>query len=192
MFANLNRLQVQPIGVTVTVPNDDVARLMYYLSCVDTVIQYDNEDDILTDYQNYDLLNVEQLAVLFSLVTLFNPQMFLNGGVFILDPSLVPEGLGNEFYQITDERINFHFNDEIMIGGKTRKILKVMACNISWLMRFYYNPLKNIMSLAEKPLPPPPPPPPPQFTNYPMSNYTSESINKKKHKSEDCCPCLIY
>ena len=190
--ADLNRLHVQPIGVTVTIPNDDVARLMYYLSCVGTVIEHDNENDILTDYENYDLLDVNQLTVLFSLVTLFEPKIFISGGVFILDPSLVPEGSDNEFYQITDERINFHFNDEIMIGGKTRKILKVMACNISWLMRFYYNPLKNIMSLAEKSLPPPPPPPPPQFTNYPMSNYTYESINKKKHKNEDCCPCLIY
>ena len=192
MFANYNKLHVKSIGETVTIPNDDVARLMYYLSCVKTVIDYDNEDDILTDFENYDLLNVEQLTVLFSLVILFNPKIFINSGVFILDPSLVPVGSTNEFYQITNERINFHFNDEIMIGGKTRKILKVMACNISWLMRFYYNPLKNIMSLAEKPLPPPPPPPPPQFTNYPMSNYTSESINKKKYKNEDCCPCLIY
>ena len=188
MFANLNSIQVKPIGVTVTVPNDDVARLMYYLSCVDTVIQYDNEDDILTDYENYDLLNVEQLTVLFSLVTLFNPKIFINGGVFILDPSLVPEGLGNEFYQITDERINFHFNDEIMIGGKTCKILKVMACTNSWLLRNYYNPLTNIMSLAKKPSPPSPP----KTDDYPELNYMTQQNNIKKPKKEDCCCCLIY
>ena len=159
MFADINRLHVKPIGEIVTIPNDDVARLMYYLSCVDTVIEYDNTDDMLTDYENYDLLNVDQLTVLFGLVTLFEPKIFIDGGIFILDPVLLPEGSDNEFYQITDERINFHFNDEIMIGGKTRKILKVMACNASWLLRFYYNPLKNIMSLDEKPLPPPPPKP---------------------------------
>ena len=187
MFANLNRFQVKPIGVTVTVPNDDVARLMYYLSCVGTVIEHDNEDDILTDYENYDLLNVEQLTILFTLVTLFNPKIFINGGVFILDPSLVPEGMDNEFYQITDERINFHFNDELMIGGKTCKILKVMACTNSWLLRNYYKPLTNIMSLAKKPLPPPPTKP----VDYPKTNYMAQPTYRKKPKDEDYC-CLIY
>ena len=185
--AGLSRLQVRSIGVTVTIPDDDVARLMYYLSCVGTVIEHDNENDILTDYENYDLLDVNQLTLLLTLVTLFEPTIFIKGGVFILDPSLVPEGSSNEFYQITDERINFHFNDEIMIGGKTRKILRVMACTISWLKRFYYNPMKNIMSLAEKPLPPPLPPKPAyKPTYYPMPT------NQKKPKNEDCCPCLIY
>ena len=199
MLANFNRLHVQQIGVTVTIPNDDFARLMYYLSCVDTVIEYDNEDDILTDYENYYLLNVEQKAVLLSLVTLFNPKIFINEGVFIVDPSLVPEGSDNEFYQITDERINFHFNNEIMIGGKTCKIEKVMACTNSWLLRFYYNPLNNIISLAEKLLPPPLP----KSINYPKPTYRTEpnymtkpnnmlqQTNKTKPKNEDCCCCII-
>ena len=120
---------------------------------------------------------------------------------------LVPEGSDNEFYQITDERINFHFNDEIMIGGKTCKILKVMACNTSWLLRFYYNPLKNIMSLVEKPLPPSPPKPiyipiptyipKPDYkpkptyatnqTNITNQNYTPKPTYKAKHKEDDCC-----
>ena len=175
MFANYNKLHVKSIGETVTIPNDDVARLMYYLSCVKTVIDYDNEDDILTDFENYDLLNVEQLTVLFSLVILFNPKIFINSGVFILDPSLVPVGSTNEFYQITNERINFHFNDEIMIGGKTRKILKVMACTNFWLLKYYYYPLNNIRSLAEKPIPRP----------------SSKPTYITKPKDEDCC-CLIY
>ena len=167
---------------------------MYYLSCVDTFIEHDNADDILTDYENYDLLNVHQLAVLFTLVELFDPRIFINGGVFILDPNLVPEGSDNEFYQITDERINFHFNDEIMIGGKTRKILKVMACTNSWLLRFYYNPFYRIKSLAEKPLPPPPPKPvynpKPTYTPKPTTNRTMPTYMTKP-KDEDCC-CLIY
>jgi len=79
MYAGINRCHVQPIGVNVTIPNNDFARFMYYLSCVDTVIQYDNTDDMLTDYENYDLLNGDQLVVLVSLVTLFNPKIFIDG-----------------------------------------------------------------------------------------------------------------
>ena len=63
MAANFgfNNLKVEAIGQKVTIPNDDVAKLMYYLSCVDTVINY-NEIDRLTDYENYDLLSVDGMA----------------------------------------------------------------------------------------------------------------------------------
>ena len=36
-----NSLKVEAIGQKVYVPDNDYARLMYYLSCVFTVIQYD-------------------------------------------------------------------------------------------------------------------------------------------------------
>ena len=66
MAANFgfNNLKVEAIGQKVTIPNDDVAKLMYYLSCVDTVINY-NEIDRLTDYENYDLLSVDDMAELY-------------------------------------------------------------------------------------------------------------------------------
>ena len=149
-----------------------------------------DKSDILTDYENYDLLNKDQKAILVSLAILFDPNIFIRGGVFILDPSLVPEGSDNEFYQITDERINFHFNDEIMIGGKTRKILKVMACAISWLERFYYNPLNNIMSLITAKQPSPPRPP--KYGYYPEQNNRPKPTYMTKPKDEDDCCCLIY
>ena len=50
----------------------------------------------------------------------------------------------NEFYEITDDRIGFHVNNEIMLGGRYKRVLKVMACTTDWLYRNYINPLKNI------------------------------------------------
>ena len=117
---------------------------MYYLSCVDAVINY-NEIDRLTDFGNYDLLSVEDLTELFQLVLLFNPEIFVKVGIFILDESLLPVGMGNQFYEITDERIGLHVDDEILIGGRTVKVLKVMACSENWLKRNYFNPWKNIL-----------------------------------------------
>ena len=78
MAANFgfNNLKVEAIGQNVTIPNNDVAKLMYYLSCVDTVINY-NEIDRLSDYENYDLLSVDSMTELFKLVLLFNPEIFI-------------------------------------------------------------------------------------------------------------------
>ena len=218
MAANFgfNNLKVEAIGQKVTIPNDDVAKLMYYLSCVDTVINY-NEIDRLTDYENYDLLSVDGMAELFKLVLLFNPKIFIDAGIFILDPVLVPDDSDNEFYQITDERIGIHVNSEIVIGGRTVKVLKVMACNLDWLNTFYFEPWKNIFEAAEREkemyLPPPPPPqiiyvpvavpvqtnqnyvPNQQNQNntYKSQNesYLSDSFSTKRRKQSDGCCCLI-
>ena len=78
-----DNISIIPIGERTTVPNDDVARLMYYLSCVDTVINYQGIDK-LSDFRNYKRLTVDDIIVLFKLVLLFNPEIFLNAKIFIL------------------------------------------------------------------------------------------------------------
>ena len=166
-----NNLSVRPTGYRVSVPNNDIARLMYYLSCVDTVINY-GKQDIITDYQNYDLLTESERNELINLVILFNPKMFVDAGIFILDPNLVPYDMDNQFYEITDHRIGFNVNRQIMFGGRNVRVLKVMACTSDWLTRNYINPLKNI--IPPKPTPPPPPP---------IKYYKSD---------DDKCCCLIF
>ncbi len=52
MPVNLNyqSLDVKPIGRTVTFPDNNLARLIYYVDCVFTVIHFD-QNLRLTDYQ---------------------------------------------------------------------------------------------------------------------------------------------
>ena len=109
---NFNRMQVQLDSHRVFVPDDDVARLMYYLSCVDYVINY-QEIDRLSDYKNYASLTYEELVALFKLVIIFDPKYFIEKGVFIINQNLLPIGASNQFYQITDERIGIHINSEM-------------------------------------------------------------------------------
>ena len=212
MFGNFSNVKVQTFGERTSVPDDDVAKLMYYLSCVDTVINY-NEIDRLTDYENYDLLSVDSMAELFKLVLLFNPKIFIETGIFILDEYLLPYGFDNQFYQITDERIGIHVNNEIMIGGRTVQVLKVMACNQRWLDRNYFRPWNNLLDLTEKYqryktsfyIPPPPPkpiytprprtfytPPKPSYNSY-SSNYVPSLSSYQKRKDDEChCSCIIF
>ena len=219
MFGSFNNVKVRTFGERTRVPDDDVAKLMYYLSCVDTVINY-NEIDRLSDYQNYDSLSVDDLTELFKLVILFNPEIFVEAGIFILDESLLPYDLDNQFFEITDERIGIHVNNEIFIGGRSVKVLKVMACNEDWLVRNYFRPWKNIFELTERyrnsqrndyvPPPPPPkpvykPPPPiiiynlpstpnnytPQKNNYNnrTTDYNSTSFNKSSYRRKESECC---
>ena len=144
----INKLLVEKIGTKVQLPNNDLARLMYYLNCVFSVIQYDQNNKI-SDYKRYYNLNEEEKALVYTLAILFNPKIFISAGVFIVNPELLSDNNANEFFKITDERIGVHVNQEIMIGGRAVKVLKIMVCNSSWIERYYFSPLKNMIQEAE-------------------------------------------
>lgn len=135
-------LDVKPIGRTVTIPDDKLAKLMYYLDCVFTVIQID-ESTRLTDFQNYYYLTKEEEQTVLGLCALFNPKVMTELSLFILAPELVPYGSSNEFYQITDDRIGVHVNSEVVIGGRVVKVLKIMACKPAWIDKFFIQPAES-------------------------------------------------
>ena len=207
MLGNVQNSRIYAFGERTSVPNDNVAKLMYYLSCVDIVINY-NEIDRLSDYQNYDLLTKDDMVELFKLVLLFNPKIFIDAGIFIIDESLLPYDLDNQFYKITDERIGIYVNDEIMIGGRNVKVLKVMACNEDWLVRNYYRPWKNLFELYDQYkrsqtrivyyIPPPPPPepvytPPKRINSFSSMSYEETPVIRKKKESNECgCSCIVF
>ena len=127
----MNKFSVQRIGVQVEVPNNNLARIMYYLSCVFNTIQY-NESNKLSDYQHYYYLNEDEKKAVYALAVLLNPKLFLDANIFILDDGTLTGNFGNEFFKITDERIGVHVNQELMIGGRSVKVLSIMACKRSW------------------------------------------------------------
>ena len=141
----MKNITVRAFGTSTTVPNNAIAKLMYYLDCVAAVIDY--EDRTLTDYQNYNELSGEQLVEVYWIAKLLNPSIFINAGIFIVDQKLLFDKT-NQFYEITDETIGAHVNSEIMIGGKVVKVLKLMACNDTWLSNNYYKPINEIDRLV--------------------------------------------
>ena len=83
----MKNIKVKAFGTTTTVPNNSIALLMYYLNCVATVIDVD--DRRLTDYQNFDELSGEELVTVYALAKVFHPSIFINAGIFIVDPKLL-------------------------------------------------------------------------------------------------------
>ena len=72
-------------GDIVNVPNNPTAKLMYYLSCVASVIQYN--DNIFTDYNNYYKLSNKEKKAVYNLASLLKPSLFLNAGFLFLTKS---------------------------------------------------------------------------------------------------------
>ena len=138
----MKNIRIKAFGRYTTIPNNAMAKLMYYLHCVDTVIEH--YDPILTDYQNYDELTGEQLLEVYAIATKLSPDIFLRHKIFIINQDLLNNSLDNEFYEIADEIIGIHIDEEIAIGRRVVKVNKIMVCNDNWLSVYYYSPISEI------------------------------------------------
>ena len=147
---NYQSLGVKMTGSSTTVPDNELAKLMYYLDCVFGVIQFDGAERY-TNYQEYYLLTFDEKKTVLYLAGLFNPKIMVDSYLFLVGSRFVPEGKSNQFFDITDSRIGIHVNSEVMIGGVSRRVLKVMGCTESWLNRNYFTPVETYYKRAQLP-----------------------------------------
>ena len=65
------------------------------------------------------------------------------------NPDLLDYGDNNKFLKLTDESIGIHVDQEIFVGERYVKVLKVMVCNKKWLNRNYYEPKERTKNLLK-------------------------------------------
>ena len=135
------RVGMRDVSRTVTVPDNARAKLMYYLSCVKTVIQL-NDSPLrrLTDYHNYHLLTDPEIDALLAMVILFSPDELL-GKVFFPDEDC--GGWNNQFFELTAVSHMLAVTDNILIEGERKRVAKVMFFQRSWLDNNYLTPLRS-------------------------------------------------
>ena len=166
----------------IDIPDNKLAKLMYYLQCVFTVIESDAEKRY-TNYNNYYLLSKLEEQTVLGLVSTFNPTLMIELNLFKIEPDFVPIGKENEFYDISDEKFEGKIKSEVTIAEVPRKVLKVMACKQSWINKYYEEPLKefeNPTKIEEKKEEK-------KETNYLHSN---RNLYYREHEKEcNCCAC---
>jgi hypothetical protein len=135
-----NRVKIIDVTTDAYVPNNDIAYLMYYLKCVFTVLKC-NQFSELTNYNNFANLSDSDINELMRLIKLFNPEIMIGLKVFVLKEDL---DFCNRFYKITNETMNIHANEEIVIGGIATKYSKIMLYRSRWLIDAYYSPLNRL------------------------------------------------
>jgi len=84
----VNKLRVEATGANTIVPDDNIAKLMCYIDCVLTIIEYVKSNK-LTDYKYYYNLNNEEKKVVVQLAILFNPKLFTDASIFIVNEDLL-------------------------------------------------------------------------------------------------------
>ena len=141
LWRDQNRLRSK--GVRVAVPDDDVARLMYYLDCVFTAIEYEDEDvSRYRDYDEYDSLSYQEQRMVWILASTLSPDEF-DDKVFFHSDELSENG-GNEFYDLSQVRHHLLAVQSILVAGQTRRVKQIMTYTMPSMQRNYYGPIQRL------------------------------------------------
>lgn len=159
MAAVLGRTEVQikKTGSSTTVPNNPTAKLMYYLDCVCSCVEADDDPSIrrLRNYQNnYSSLSNEEEAKLLILCLALSPDKLIGT---ILFPSEEIEGKVNQFLELSAVSTKLVVAESLLVGGQQKKVQKIMMFKKSWIESYYLNPLRSFERGQRRALPSPPP-----------------------------------
>ncbi|CAF4874030.1 unnamed protein product [Rotaria socialis] len=147
-----SQTEIKRTTVTVTIPENNVAHLMYYLSCVCTVIDCNDDAQIqrFTSYQNWNHLTIDDQKVLVFLCFTFSPDVF-NDKVFFQKDSLCVHH-ENEFYEINQQNHVLVGSESVLIAGRLRRVTKFMTYKLSWLQKYYIGPMGRLTERLNSPL----------------------------------------
>ena len=187
-------LEVQPVYNKIIVPDNKLAKLMYYLDCVFTVVKYDVEEKYY-NYNNFSVITKDEENTILQLVKYFNPSNMQKLSLFILKPNIIPNGKENEFFEITDKNIGVNINSEVVLEGRILKVQKVMAYKRSWLYKYYHVPIHEYESpkkqAPENIYSPPSLPAKVELNNFNSFN-NNEMYERINDDNNDCCNGCCY
>lgn len=125
----------------VTIPNNDVARLMYYLYCVSIAVDCNHDQNIqrFKDYQNWRFLSIEEQIQLTATCYKCQPKV-VGLHVFFPDDELCGD-YDNAFFPLRQVQERFMADESIVIAGQRRQVRKIMTFKSNWMERYYFDPM---------------------------------------------------
>ncbi|CAF3597048.1 unnamed protein product [Rotaria sp. Silwood1] len=150
-FFNLNTYDISRSSRRVKVPDNSIAKLMYYLDCMCTLIEYDESDlNRLRDYRNYDDLTDTDIRLLFVFCATLDPDIFIDK-VMIEDRDGKMCGSSlNRIYDLGEVQRSFMVVNSIVVAGRTRRVKKIMAYRPQWLNKYYTQPMAQLTAIFQR------------------------------------------
>ena len=169
MAAVLGRTEIhlKKTGSSTTVPDNPIAKLMYYFDCVSSCVEADNDSNIrrLRDYTNYHRLSNEEKGQLLILCLALSPDNLIGAIFFPAKDEEDFDGCSNEFYELSTVSTKLVVAESLLIGGQQKQVRKIMMFKKSWIEKNYINPLLSFQRSQRPSLPSPPPRRPPSRRN---------------------------
>ncbi|XP_033731076.1 uncharacterized protein LOC117320668 [Pecten maximus] len=137
------QLGIREIGESVTVPQHNVARAMFYLKCICNVLDLNDENSNLgkfTDFRNYYLLSEADIDALTILIVSVKPAELL--GKCLFHDEEICGNSNNKFFELEDVRQNMVIVNDILIAGQQRRVNRIMFFKMAWLQLYCLTPLQ--------------------------------------------------
>lgn len=135
----------------VTIPDSNIAKLMYYLDVVCDLIEYDDRNlDRLRNFKNYRNITDTELRLLFVACAALEPDLLIDKVMFEDETGRLCGDSTNRMYEIGHTRHNFVAVNSILIAGRNRRVKKLMAYRPSWLTTYYYRPMAALTTAFEQ------------------------------------------
>ena len=145
------QISVKDTTIQTTIPNDPIAKLMYYFHCVTRCVELEDSDfDRLKDYKNYTRLTSDEKAKVLALCLALSPDKLI-GTIF--HPSSDCGSFSNKFLELSSVKTNLLVTDSLVVGGHSKKIRKIMMFEKRWMESYYIEPLRSI-ERSQRSLPP--------------------------------------
>lgn len=174
MAVAYNRQEVKITETTVdaTVPDNDTARLMYYLNCMCCVLQLEVSDysiKRLRDYKKYYLLTTDEKKELLRLCGLISPEK-MDGQCIFHSEEICGVDATNRFFRVDSTDTGFVAAANVFVGAVQVSVTKFMVYKTKWVNRYYIDPMNRITRVV---------------TNTTKNN--DEWIYTSTSESLDCC-----
>ena len=168
--ASMISMTISETGVPVVVPDNDLARLMYYLNCVTLGLGLDLLQDDIVNYKNYRQLSRARTEQVYRSALLFSPDELIDKLIFRDDDLMVAKTSSNKFCSVSVACDVVSLQRDVLVAGKMQNVTRVMFFKSSWLEKYYTDPLLSFLvdSMVTAAITSPPPssaPPPPQSSN---------------------------
>ena len=131
-------LNIVQTGTRTNIPSDPKAKLMYYVSCVCSVLEMNDHEGIrrLRDYDRYYCLTESETDELLILCYLLSPDKLI-GKCFFPDDELCGDS-NNEFYELSEVQSRLLVTQNVTIGHQTRRVNKIMCFKMAWMRNNYF------------------------------------------------------
>ncbi|CAF2646784.1 unnamed protein product [Rotaria sp. Silwood2] len=150
-FFHLNTYDISRSSQQVKVPDNGIAKLMYYLDCMCTLIEYDESNlNRLRDYKNYDDLTDIEIRLLYVSCVTLDPDDFIDKIMFEDRSGNLCGSSLNRMYDLGEIQRSLMVVNSIAVAGRTRRVKKIMAYRPQWLSRFYTQPIAQLTAIFQR------------------------------------------
>jgi len=127
-------------GLTI-VPDNDIARLMYYLNYVTSAVGLHILQDDLIAYRQYQHLSNIRSSHVIQATNKYGPNEFIGKVISCDNDNNVTKNSGNKFVTIGSASAIVSVDKELTISRRTWTAKNVMFFKSAWLARFYTEPM---------------------------------------------------